>query len=364
MSQTIGKTLVGSNKKYKNLKNCQVRGSDVAVDGAEDCILTGSDGKYKNLKNCQVTGSDVAVNSAEDCNFTGSDLRLDNIVNCKVTGSDIKLRAAGCCIVTGSDCKFSGDCYDITYNGEPWDRSSAKKQKQHNTITNTFSGNGMQMNCVSGGGVSVSTMKDRNGNLVVTTTRNGETTVETIPSSQLSGGYSISQGNVQLGQQRNTNTNEISIPSNVASLFQAITTRTQPSTVSVSLGRNENNDNDDIERRVSRILNRRLDPLNFDNSSRPRTSIQQRDGETNDTLGASISRSPVAPAAEENEPIAEGSQTACAVCMERQARVIAIPCSHLNLCIQCSREIVEREKEATSCPICKTKVEKFMRVFT
>ncbi|KAF4712080.1 hypothetical protein FOZ62_012428 [Perkinsus olseni] len=60
-------------------------------------------------------------------------------------------------------------------------------------------------------------------------------------------------------------------------------------------------------------------------------------------------------AVEESGPRPEGSIT-CGCCLERPARTVVLPCRHLVLCYDCSRQL-------TTCPICRSAIRERLDVF-
>ncbi len=55
-------------------------------------------------------------------------------------------------------------------------------------------------------------------------------------------------------------------------------------------------------------------------------------------------------------------QPSCIICNERRVCCIALPCAHLNFCVQCSRTLC-KDKAMLDCPMCKKKVEEIKFVY-
>ena len=69
------------------------------------------------------------------------------------------------------------------------------------------------------------------------------------------------------------------------------------------------------------------------------------------TASAASAPAPAPPAAP------DANDTTCAICFERERTHVFVPCGHKSVCEVCSK------LELRSCPICRAKVERVMRVF-
>jgi hypothetical protein len=55
----------------------------------------------------------------------------------------------------------------------------------------------------------------------------------------------------------------------------------------------------------------------------------------------------------------EAGNMNCVICLEKQRDTVVIPCNHLCLCSAC-RTVAAFPK----CPVCRTKVEKLIKIYT
>jgi len=62
----------------------------------------------------------------------------------------------------------------------------------------------------------------------------------------------------------------------------------------------------------------------------------------------------------DDEIVVVNDAKTCVVCMDKDVNAILIPCGHLGLCIECAKEI---DSNSGFCPICRQKIESFMRVY-
>eukprot|EP00930_Biecheleria_cincta_P031272 TRINITY_DN2170_c2_g1_i1.p1 TRINITY_DN2170_c2_g1~~TRINITY_DN2170_c2_g1_i1.p1 ORF type:complete len:546 (+),score=117.72 TRINITY_DN2170_c2_g1_i1:148-1638(+) len=59
------------------------------------------------------------------------------------------------------------------------------------------------------------------------------------------------------------------------------------------------------------------------------------------------------------EEAERSKQATCVICMDNLANIVCIPCKHLAICIDCGRQA-----ELAECPICRSRVEQKMQIFT
>ena len=52
----------------------------------------------------------------------------------------------------------------------------------------------------------------------------------------------------------------------------------------------------------------------------------------------------------------------CIICFDERVDVLVIPCRHLCLGLECAQLIRNQQKKNKECPICRTKIEKFIRI--
>ena len=50
----------------------------------------------------------------------------------------------------------------------------------------------------------------------------------------------------------------------------------------------------------------------------------------------------------------------CCVCMDRKRSAALLPCGHVCVCVECAGRLRSREQ---SCPICRSRIDKFVRLF-
>ena len=60
---------------------------------------------------------------------------------------------------------------------------------------------------------------------------------------------------------------------------------------------------------------------------------------------------------------AKNTEGACVVCMENAKKCFIVPCKHSCLCIKCSLELYEKEKEQLKCPICRKLVTRIDEIY-
>lgn len=64
---------------------------------------------------------------------------------------------------------------------------------------------------------------------------------------------------------------------------------------------------------------------------------------------------------------AENGQSLCTICIERGARVVAVPCGHNALCVACTCKFLpstRRSDNIIACVICREDVTEFVRIFS
>lgn len=66
---------------------------------------------------------------------------------------------------------------------------------------------------------------------------------------------------------------------------------------------------------------------------------------------------------ENNENISD--ELLCVVCRDKLKKVVSSPCGHKALCIGCANSLIspDETKIKEKCPICRTKIKKFIRIF-
>ena len=52
----------------------------------------------------------------------------------------------------------------------------------------------------------------------------------------------------------------------------------------------------------------------------------------------------------------------CIICFDERIDVLVIPCRHLCLGLNCAKLIRNQTKKNKECPVCRTKIEKFIRI--
>jgi hypothetical protein len=52
----------------------------------------------------------------------------------------------------------------------------------------------------------------------------------------------------------------------------------------------------------------------------------------------------------------------CIICFDERVDVLVIPCRHLCLGLECAKLIRNQQKKNKECPVCRTKIEKFIRI--
>jgi hypothetical protein len=53
----------------------------------------------------------------------------------------------------------------------------------------------------------------------------------------------------------------------------------------------------------------------------------------------------------------------CIICLENEIMYSLQPCSHLGLCYTCAQELQTRDREQQLCPICRTPIHQYQRIF-
>lgn len=59
---------------------------------------------------------------------------------------------------------------------------------------------------------------------------------------------------------------------------------------------------------------------------------------------------------EKNRPTETSPENLCVLCLEEQRRLACIPCGHLATCVPCGHSL-------RSCPICRTAIDAFVRIY-
>jgi hypothetical protein len=314
-----------------------------------------------NLVDCNVVGSSLRISNAKNCIITGSSCSLKDVYDCIITGSSHLLTDARNCTVTGSSCKFSGTCTGTTYNGnvlsEPgcgnrvWSSSSSppppppstfppqcKRAWMENNVgkrawmeNNVGKRAWMENNVVRGFGVAGSRSSVFSMPNAVYTTSDGRPEMERRGLKQVRGRAILDSDASRKGMTVNGGS-------------VVVTTTTTTTTV-------ENGNTSSNETRAIDLDEEVYSPLSsLATASSSSSSVRAR-------------IAPEVPVADPAEAQVGEGEKACSVCLERKAQVLAVPCSHLDLCIHCAREIVQRQGVNTVCVVCRSFVTKFTRVY-
>jgi hypothetical protein len=73
--------------------------------------------------------------------------------------------------------------------------------------------------------------------------------------------------------------------------------------------------------------------------------------------------STIAPTIHQNEENNQNNRLQCVICLENEIIYSLQPCSHLGLCHTCAQLLQSRNQEQELCPICRTPIQQYQRVF-
>ena len=72
---------------------------------------------------------------------------------------------------------------------------------------------------------------------------------------------------------------------------------------------------------------------------------------------------PVAPTDIPADTAGAPARLQCIICLENEIMYSLQPCSHLGLCHSCAQHLQARHRDNELCPICRTPIEHYQRVF-